>query len=81
MVSRHKGLLGILNVCVIDPSDSQYAIVLTPKPDGTKRFCTEFRKLNNITLFDSDPMSDTEAIFAKLAKSKYFIKIAFSKGY
>ena len=73
----------MLELGVIEPSNSPYAapIVLVPKPDGSIRFCIDYRKLNSVTVFDSEPIPDVEAIFAKLTHSKYFTKIDLSKGY
>ena len=57
---------------VIEPSTSSYAapIVLVRKKDGTNRFCIDFRKLNKVTLFDPEPIPNTEDLMAKLGKGK-----------
>ena len=54
---------------------------MVDKKDGTKRFCIDFRRLNRVTVFDSEPMPDAEEIFSKLADDVYFTKIDLSKGY
>ena len=43
---------------VIKPCNSPYAsrIVLVKKPDGKIRFCTDYRKLNRLTSFSTEPM-------------------------
>ena len=58
----------------IESSNSRYAspIVLVRKPDGSNRVCVDYRKLNNITIFDPEPMPQPEQIFAKLSKAKSF---------
>lgn len=73
----------MLQLKVIEPSSSPYCapIVIARKKDGTNRFCVDFRKLNNITVFDSEPMPNPESIFAKMSGKKFVSKIDLSKGY
>ena len=48
---------------VIEPSNSPWAssIVLVKKPDGSERFCIDYRKLNELTVKDSFPMPVVES--------------------
>jgi len=39
------------------------------------------RRINQITVFDAEPIPDQEEIFAQLSKAQYFSKIDLSKGY
>ena len=73
----------MLSLGVIEPSNSPFAspIVLVKKPDGSNRFCVDFRRLNRITVFDAEPIPDQEELFTKLAHAKYFTKVDLSKGY
>ena len=73
----------MLNLGVITPSKSPYAspVVLVNKPDGSNRFCIDYRKLNKITIFDAEPVPNVESIFAKIGRAKYFTKIDMTKGY
>lgn len=73
----------MLQLKVIEPSSSPYCapVVIARKKDGTNRFCVDFRKLNSITVFDSEPMPNPESIFAKMSGKKYVSKIDLSKGY
>ena len=73
----------MLNLGVITPSKSPYAspVVLVNKPDGSNRFCIDYRKLNEITIFDAEPVPNVESIFAKIGRAKYFTKIDMTKGY
>ena len=73
----------MLNMGVIEPSDSAYSspVVLVRKKDGSVRFCIDFRALNKITEFDSEPIPDMEELFAQLAGANFFTKIDLSKGY
>lgn len=68
---------------IIEPSVSPFSIpmVIVKKSDNTHRVCLDFRKLNNLTEFDSEPMSDPENIFAHLRGSNYYTKIDLCKGY
>ena len=42
----------------IDPSQSQWnsPCILVPKPDGTYRMCTDYRKVNNLSKTDTFPI-------------------------
>ena len=73
----------MLEMGVIEPSRSPFSapVVLVKKPDGSNRFCCDYRELNKVTKTDAEPIPDTEALFTKLAKAKYFTKIDLTKGY
>ncbi len=73
----------MLDMNIIEPSDSPYSspVVLVGKKDGSTRFCIDFRRLNKITVFDAEPMPNSEEIFVKLAKDNFFTKIDLTKGY
>ena len=81
--SVNQNIEEMLRLDVIEPSESSFCnpMVVVKKPDNSNRICLDFRKLNNITVFDGEPMSDTEEIFSCLAKSTYFTKIDLTKGY
>ena len=76
-------LEAMLKLGVIEHSNSAYAspIVLVRKPDGTNRFCIDYRKLNTITVFDPEPIPNAEDLMARLGKGKIFSKLDLSKGY
>ncbi|KAI2652403.1 Retrovirus-related Pol polyprotein [Labeo rohita] len=48
----------MLKLGVIEPSRSPWSspIVMVPKPDGTLRFCNDFRQLSEVSEFDGYPM-------------------------
>ena len=73
----------MMSLGVIEPSNSPFAspIVLVKKPDGSNRFCVDFRKLNKLTVFDAEPIPDQEELFTSLANDDFFTKIDLSKGY
>ena len=78
-----KEVQEMLNLRVIEQTDSAYAapVVLVSKKEGSTRFCIDYRRLNNITVFDPEPMNQPDDIFAKLASDKYYAKIYMAKGY
>lgn len=73
----------MLRIGVIEPACSPYnaPIVLVKKPDGSIRFCTDYRRLNRVTEFDAEPMPDTDYLFSRISKAKYFSKVDLAKGY
>ena len=73
----------MLDLGVIERSDSPYCspIVLVRKKDGKTRFCIDFRRLNRLVEFDSEPMPDVNEIFSSLSDCQYFSKLDLSKGY
>ena len=73
----------MLDMGIIERSNSSYSspVVLVPKKDQSVRFCIDYRKLNRIIVFDTEPMPNPEEMFALLAKGKYLSKIDMTKGY
>ena len=78
-----KEVATMIQLGVIEESTSPYAspIVLVRKKDGSNRFCIDYRKLNQITIFDPEPIPNFDDLMAKLTEGKYFTKIDLSKGY
>ena len=76
-------LNNMMKMNFIDPSESSFClqVVIVPKKDGTNRFCDDYRLLNSQTIFDSEPMPDSDVMFSKLAGHKFFSTIELSKGY
>ena len=46
--------------------DYNSPIVLVKKKGGTNRFCVDFRRINLVTMFDTEPMGNPEDIMSKL---------------
>jgi len=65
------------------PADCPWAapIVVVPKADGGSRLCTDFRRLNSMTVPDPYPIPRVDALLDRLGKAKYLTKIDMSKGY
>lgn len=49
--SRKEEIQGMLKIEVTEESDSNWSslVVMVPKPDGTVRFCIDFRAVNEIS--------------------------------
>jgi len=62
-----KEIESMLSMGVIEPSSAAYAspVVMVKKPDGSTRFCIDYRKLNSVTVLYPKPMPTAEEIFAK----------------
>ena len=67
----------------IEPSQSKYSspCILVPKPDGTYRLCTDYRKINNITKTDSYPIPRMDDCIDKVGKAKFVTKFDLLKGF
>ena len=68
---------------LIGPSCSPYAspVLIVPKPDGTKRFCIDFRALNAITKIDRYPLPRIDDLLDQLRGAKYYSRIDLRSGY
>ncbi|KAL1250905.1 hypothetical protein QQF64_018701 [Cirrhinus molitorella] len=73
----------MLKLGVIEPSHSPWSspIVMVPKPDGTLRFCNDFRRLNDISEFDGYPMPRVDELLDRLGRARYISTLDLTKGY
>lgn len=73
----------MLEMGIIEPSQSEWSspILLVPKKDGGVRFCTDFRKLNSVSRFDSYPMPRIDELVERLGKAHYMTTLDLCKGY
>lgn len=55
------------------------SVVLDKKADNTFRFCTDFRSLNDISLFDAEPMPTIDE--GNFISDKYFTRTDQCQGY
>ena len=68
---------------IIERSNTPYSSppVVVGKRDGTDRVCIDYRKLNQISVFDPEPVPTAEHIFTLMCKAKYVTVIDLAKGY
>uniref|UniRef100_A0A9J7ZK80 ribonuclease H n=1 Tax=Cyprinus carpio carpio TaxID=630221 RepID=A0A9J7ZK80_CYPCA len=73
----------MLKLGVIEPSQSPWSspIVMVPKPDGTLRFCNDFRRLNEVSEFDGYPMPRVDELLDRLGRARFISTLDLTKGY
>ena len=73
----------MLSIDLIEPAKSPWAspVVLIPKPDGSVRFCVDFRKVNAVTVRDAFPLPRIDDIIPLLGKKKFFVGLDLASGY
>ena len=73
----------MLEAKIIEKSDSPWSFpcILVDKPDGTKRFCVDFRQLNKITKSYAYPLPLIDDILAQLGGSKCFSVVDMKAGF
>lgn len=73
----------MLQLGVIAPSKSPWSnpVVMTPKKDGSWRFCLDARKLNDVTVKDSYPVPYINSILDNLRGTRYLSSIDLSAAY
>ena len=73
----------MLKAGVIRPSASNWSspITLVPKPDGSTRFCCDFRAVNDVTIKDRYPLPLIQDIFDTLKGAKVFSTLDLRSGY
>ena len=73
----------MLEAGVITPSNAEWAspVVFVPKPDGSLRFCVDYRKLNAVTVRDSYPMPRMDECIDSLGSATVFTTLDCNSGY
>ncbi|KAF0712282.1 hypothetical protein AaE_012068, partial [Aphanomyces astaci] len=72
-----------LDLGLIRPSKSPWAspVLMIRKPDGSIRFCIDYRKLNSVTVKDSYPMPRIDDLLDVLGRAKLFSTMDIASGY
>lgn len=73
----------MLKLGVIEPSHSEWSspIILLDKPDGSKRFCVDFRKVNLVTKKDAYPLPHVTSILDRLRDARYLSSLDIKSAY
>jgi len=68
---------------IIQRSTSPWSspVVIVKKPDGSARFCVDYRKLNKITKKDVYPLPCIDDILDRLGNKTYFTTLDMASGY
>ena len=68
---------------IIEPSSSEWSspCILVPKLDGSCCFCTDFRRLNAVTVTDSYPIPRIDDCIDRIGPAKFVSKLDLLKGY
>lgn len=73
----------LLEADVIEPSASEWntPIVMVPKPNGTYRFCLDFRKVNEVSKKDAYPLPFMSNILDCLRSANYISTLDLSQAF
>jgi len=68
---------------VIEPASGEWAspVVMVPKPDGSVRFCIDYRKLNLMTIKDAYPIPRMDECIDSLGDARVFSTLDCNAGY
>lgn len=78
-----KEVTYLLNNNLAEPSMSPWpsSCLLVSKSDGSYRLCTDYRKVNRVTIRDSYPLPLIEDLIDHIGTSKYITTVDLLKGY
>ena len=80
---QQKCIDEMLRFNVIQPSESEWASrpSFAPKPDGSIRFCLNFRRLNQTLTKDNYPLPRAPELIETLRGKRYFSSVDAASGY
>ena len=78
-----KEIQYLLENDLIEPSKSNWSspCILVPKPDGSYRLCTDYRKVNTVTKTDTYPIPRIDDCIDKIGNARYVSKFDLLKGF
>ena len=78
-----KEVSEMMKADIIESSVSEYASspVVVRKPDGSVRYCIDFRKLNAKTVFDAEPVPNQEVILNRKGGDNFISRLDLRKGF
>ena len=79
-----RQITDLLKKGLIQPSMSPYAapvILANKKGEGKTRLCIDYRKLNNVTIPDHEPIPRMDDLLDQLSNVKYFTSLDVTSGY
>ena len=65
----------------IELSHRKCPCILAPKPEGSYRMCTDYRKVNNLSKKETFPIPRMDDCIDKVRNSKYITKFDLLKGF
>ena len=69
---------GLITSCI---SEWSSPVTLVPKPDGSIRFCVDYRKVNTLTKSDAYPLPRVDACIDAIGNAKFMTKLDLVRGY
>jgi hypothetical protein len=83
LVELTKQLDDLLSKGLIQPSSSAWRspVLFVDKSDGSSRLCTDYRKLNDVTIKNKHPLPKIDDLFDQLTGAQVFSKIDLRTGY